>query len=30
MYARTEVELLEKGENIIIEAFDTLIDELNQ
>lgn len=30
MYARTEAELLEKWESIIMDAFDALIDELNQ
>ena len=29
MVARTNQELIEKGEEIIMEAFDTLIDELN-
>lgn len=29
MVARTNLELIEKGEEIIMEAFDTLIDELN-
>lgn len=30
MYARTNIELIEKWEEIIIEAFDALIEELNQ